>query len=130
MGYNVMSVSCPSRVVLHRIGARWTVFVCTGNTCRSPLAEGLCKKLLAERLGCPAEELPQRGFLVISAGIAAMMGGEAAAEAERWAPAPAVVAGARPAGSPAKARTGGEAAVAASGPASRSLLLTVSESAS
>ena len=27
MGYNVMSRSCPSRVVLHRIGARWTVFV-------------------------------------------------------------------------------------------------------
>lgn len=27
MGYNVMSRTCPSRVVLHRIGARWTVFV-------------------------------------------------------------------------------------------------------
>jgi DNA-binding HxlR family transcriptional regulator len=27
VGYNVMSVTCPSRVVLHRIGARWTVFV-------------------------------------------------------------------------------------------------------
>lgn len=27
MGYNVMSATCPSRVVLHRIGARWTVFV-------------------------------------------------------------------------------------------------------
>ncbi|MGW4399962.1 winged helix-turn-helix transcriptional regulator [Amycolatopsis nivea] len=27
MDYNVMSASCPSRVVLHRIGARWTVFV-------------------------------------------------------------------------------------------------------
>jgi DNA-binding HxlR family transcriptional regulator len=27
VGYNVMSVTCPSRLVLHRIGARWTVFV-------------------------------------------------------------------------------------------------------
>ena len=27
VGYNVMSRTCPSRVVLHRIGARWTVFV-------------------------------------------------------------------------------------------------------
>ena len=27
MGYNVMARTCPSRVVLHRIGARWTVFV-------------------------------------------------------------------------------------------------------
>jgi DNA-binding HxlR family transcriptional regulator len=25
--YNVMSATCPSRIVLHRIGARWTVFV-------------------------------------------------------------------------------------------------------
>jgi protein-tyrosine phosphatase len=57
------------------------LFICTGNTCRSPLAEALCKKLLAERLGCAADELPARGFRVLSAGIAAMMGGEAAAEA-------------------------------------------------
>lgn len=27
MSYNVMARTCPSRVVLHRIGARWTVFV-------------------------------------------------------------------------------------------------------
>jgi protein-tyrosine phosphatase len=58
-----------------------TVFVCTGNTCRSPLAEGLFKKKLADRLGCPVDELPRRGFLVISAGLAAMMGGGAAEEA-------------------------------------------------
>ena len=57
------------------------LFVCTGNTCRSPLAEALFKKQLADRLGCPPEELPQRGFLVLSAGLAAMMGGGAAAEA-------------------------------------------------
>lgn len=25
--YNVMSATCPSRTVLHRIGARWTVFI-------------------------------------------------------------------------------------------------------
>jgi tRNA threonylcarbamoyl adenosine modification protein (Sua5/YciO/YrdC/YwlC family) len=57
------------------------VFVCTGNTCRSPLAEGLCKKLLAERLGCTVDELPRKGFLVRSAGLAAMRGNGAAYEA-------------------------------------------------
>jgi protein-tyrosine phosphatase len=57
------------------------VFVCTGNTCRSPLAEALCKKLLADRLGCTVEELPRRGFIVLSAGLAAMMGGGPAVEA-------------------------------------------------
>jgi protein-tyrosine phosphatase len=50
------------------------VFVCTGNTCRSPLAEVLCKQRLAERLGCDPTDLPARGFLVHSAGLAAMLG--------------------------------------------------------
>jgi protein-tyrosine phosphatase len=67
--------------LVQRQAACLVVFVCTGNTCRSPLAEVLCRKLLAERLGCPAEELGQRGFLVLSAGIAAMMDGAAAEEA-------------------------------------------------
>ena len=29
IAYNVMAATCPSRVVLHRIGARWTIFVVT-----------------------------------------------------------------------------------------------------
>jgi protein-tyrosine phosphatase len=41
----------------------------------------LCKKLLAERLGCTVPELPQRGFVVLSAGVSAMMGTGATAEA-------------------------------------------------
>jgi len=67
--------------VLQQMSPCRIVFVCTGNTCRSPLAEVLCKKLLAERLGCAPEELPGHGFIVQSAGLAAMMGGEAAPEA-------------------------------------------------
>jgi protein-tyrosine phosphatase len=66
---------------LERLAPCMIVFVCTGNTCRSPLAEALCKKLLAERLGCTVDELPRRGFIVLSAGLAAMMGGRAAGEA-------------------------------------------------
>src|SRR5207237_8648194 len=57
------------------------VFVCTGNTCRSPLAEGLCRKLLADKLGCCTAALPQHGFFVQSAGLAAMTGAEATPEA-------------------------------------------------
>jgi protein-tyrosine phosphatase len=64
------------------------VFVCTGNTCRSPLAEALLKKRLADRLGCVDSELPKRGFVVLSAGLAAMIGegaaNEAIAVANRW----------------------------------------------
>jgi protein arginine phosphatase len=60
---------------------RHILFVCTGNTCRSPLAEALCVRLLADRLGCEPADLPERGFFVQSAGLAAMMGAEATAEA-------------------------------------------------
>jgi protein-tyrosine phosphatase len=64
-----------------RFAARTIVFVCTGNTCRSPLAEALCKRLLADRLGCAVADLPSRGFVVTSAGLAAVRGEPAAAEA-------------------------------------------------
>ena len=56
---------------------RSVLFVCTGNTCRSPLAEALCKAALARRLGCPESELPRKGFVVNSAGVMAYPGGDA-----------------------------------------------------
>ncbi len=79
--FEVLREGVVSAAQLERLAPCLVVFVCTGNTCRSPLAEALCKKLLAERLGCPVEELPARGFIVLSAGLAAMMGGPAAGEA-------------------------------------------------
>lgn len=65
---------------IERLAARIVLFVCTGNTCRSPLAEGLAKKVLADRLGCAADELPARGFWVLSAGVAAFGGSAASPE--------------------------------------------------
>lgn len=55
------------------------LFVCTGNTCRSPLAEAVCKRRLADRLGCSPDELEEHGFVVQSAGVFAYPG-EAASE--------------------------------------------------
>jgi len=80
-GWSVLREGPVSAEELGQQTACLVVFVCTGNTCRSPLAEGLFKKKLADRLGCGVDELPARGFLVISAGLAAMMGGAAAPEA-------------------------------------------------
>jgi protein-tyrosine phosphatase len=57
------------------------VFVCTGNTCRSPMAEAICKKGLADRLGCAIDDLPERGFVICSAGLAAEEGAPAAEHA-------------------------------------------------
>jgi L-threonylcarbamoyladenylate synthase len=57
------------------------MFVCTGNTCRSPMAEAICKVLLARRLNCSVDELVHRGFVVRSSGVAAYDGHPAAAHA-------------------------------------------------
>jgi L-threonylcarbamoyladenylate synthase len=57
------------------------VFVCTGNTCRSPMAESLFKKRLADRLGVAVADLASRGYHVVSSGLAAISGGAAAEEA-------------------------------------------------
>ena len=56
------------------------LFCCTGNTCRSPMAESLFRHLLAERLKCSPEELTKHGFLVASAGLAADYGSPASHE--------------------------------------------------
>jgi protein-tyrosine phosphatase len=45
------------------------------------MAEAICRKLLAERLKCPIEELEDRGVIVASAGTGAVGGGRASAEA-------------------------------------------------
>ncbi|MBN1506160.1 MAG: threonylcarbamoyl-AMP synthase [Sedimentisphaerales bacterium] len=57
------------------------LFVCTGNTCRSPMAEGLFRKHLAEKIGCGIDELEALGYKVLSAGTMDMAGMPASIEA-------------------------------------------------
>ena len=71
-------VSCST---MDRLSSFIAVIVCTGNTCRSPMAEVLLKKRFAEKIGCPFDELEDRGILVLSAGIAAGQGMPASSEA-------------------------------------------------
>lgn len=51
------------------------LFICTGNTCRSAMAEGLFKKMLKERKG------DNRELNIISAGISALPGMSPTSEA-------------------------------------------------
>ncbi len=48
--------------------AELVVFVCTGNTCRSPIAEALARDLTARRLGVTADEVLSCGYSFTSAG--------------------------------------------------------------
>jgi len=60
---------------------RTFAFVCTGNTCRSPMAAGLAKVMLAQMHDCRVGELRSRGINVVSAGVSAYDGARATTEA-------------------------------------------------
>ena len=70
-----------SEQTLRRLSSVMVLLVCTGNTCRSPMAEAMCRKMIADRLGCSVGELGDHGVMVMSAGISAMMGARPSPEA-------------------------------------------------
>jgi tRNA threonylcarbamoyl adenosine modification protein (Sua5/YciO/YrdC/YwlC family) len=80
-GFEILRPGVFSEANLKRLASFMVVLVCTGNTCRSPMAEILLKKRLADRLGCQISELDDRGVVVMSAGISASPGCRSAAEA-------------------------------------------------
>ena len=63
---------------LRRTAGRRIGFACTGNTCRSPMAEGLARKLLSERLETTEDRIGEFGFEVCSMGVFASPGAPAA----------------------------------------------------
>lgn len=57
------------------------LFVCSGNTCRSPMAVGIFRKYLAEKLQCEVDLLGKIGYKISSAGIMYTAGSPASTEA-------------------------------------------------
>ncbi len=80
-GYRVVRPGVVSEQTLKYLASTVVLFVCTGNTCRSPMAEALFRAAAARKLGCSPEELQDHGLCVMSAGLAALAGGPASPEA-------------------------------------------------
>jgi tRNA threonylcarbamoyl adenosine modification protein (Sua5/YciO/YrdC/YwlC family) len=84
LGKNGLQILRPGACPQEDLRAFSTVgflFVCTGNTCRSPMAEGIFRKYLAEKLQCKVDQLEDMGYKVLSAGILDMAGTPASMEA-------------------------------------------------
>jgi protein-tyrosine phosphatase len=80
-GWKVLRAGVYDEDSIRRMLTRTYLFVCTGNTCRSPMAAALARKILAQRMGCHAGDLPRHGVQVLSAGIVAADGARATTQA-------------------------------------------------
>ncbi len=78
--WNMVHEGVVTERTVSRLAGQMFLFVCTGNTCRSPMAEGLFRKMLANHIHCGEEDLMDRGYLVASAGLAAASGAPASPE--------------------------------------------------
>jgi protein-tyrosine phosphatase len=72
--WSILEPGVVKETMIGRLACELFLFICTGNTCRSPLAEGFFRKMLADRLQCAEDELADHGYMVMSAGISAEVG--------------------------------------------------------
>jgi protein-tyrosine phosphatase len=80
-GWKILRDGVYSAQRIRQLLAQTWLFVCTGNTCRSPIATGLARLRMAERIGCPVGQLAMKGYDMLSVGILAGEGGPASPEA-------------------------------------------------
>ena len=79
-GYDILREGAVSKAELLGDAGMEIVFVCTGNTCRSPLAEAVLRQAAAQELGLPPERVADAGLTVRSVGLAATDGTPASAD--------------------------------------------------
>lgn len=81
VGVEVLREGVLSKQDVETLSTARILFVCTGNTCRSPMAEVLAAKYLANKLSCKVDELAVFGYIIESFGISAYDGCPASNEA-------------------------------------------------
>lgn len=65
------------RRIIEKMLRTTILFVCSGNTCRSPMAEAITRKVLADHLKVHPSQLEQAGYVIRSAGTVAFAGAPA-----------------------------------------------------
>ncbi|MGE5611590.1 MAG: Sua5/YciO/YrdC/YwlC family protein [Bacillota bacterium] len=75
--YQIVRAGVYDQRIIERLLRTTILFVCSGNTCRSPMAEALARQILARKLAVPEADLEKKGISVLSAGSFAMPGARA-----------------------------------------------------
>jgi protein-tyrosine phosphatase len=79
--YEIVRQGVYDERIIERLMRTTILFVCSGNTCRSPMSEAIARHILAEKEGVPEGELERKGISVLSAGAFAMPGARATPQA-------------------------------------------------
>lgn len=79
--YEIVRAGVFDERIIQRQLRTLVLFVCSGNTCRSPMAEALARKAIAGSLGVAEANLESKGISVMSAGAYALPGTRATPQA-------------------------------------------------
>lgn len=79
--YEIVRTGVYDERIIERLLRTTILFVCSGNTCRSPMAEAITRRLLSDKLKVPESELEKKGISVLSAGSFALPGARATPQA-------------------------------------------------
>ena len=79
--YEIVRQGVYDERIIERLLRTTILFVCSGNTCRSPMAEAIARRMLARKLDVPEPELEKQGISILSAGSCALPGARATPQA-------------------------------------------------